>query len=313
MRKCCLFCISCSNCSEFICERSEFLSENRQSVVPWHTGMTKRQEEKSQKLHQERVERYHKIHELSAKQVDVANIARQVGLSRQGVYNYLQMKQPPERTRIHRAGRPSLDPYKEYLIGRWNEGCRNAQQMYREIKAQGYRGSDTAVGRFIAPWRALKGQARSFKEVSPKPETMINPDEGKKKRPPTALQVAHWVTFKEEQRLDWQKAYLARLCDADMEIRETSELIQEFTTMLREREGERLDEWLACVEKQGVSELQSFAQGLRKDYDAVKAGLTLEWSNGQTEGQVHRLKLLKRQMYGRGRFDLLRKRVLKRA
>jgi hypothetical protein len=65
------------------------------------------------------------------------------------------------------------------------------------------------------------------------------------------LQVAHWITFKEEQRLDWQKAYLARLCEADPQIRETYELIQEFTTLLREREGERLDEWLDRVEKQG--------------------------------------------------------------
>ena len=83
--------------------------------------------------------------------------------------------------------------------------------------------------------------------------------------------------------------------------------------MLRERQGERLDAWLEKVEEQGPPELKNFAQGLKRDYDAVKAGLTLEWSNGQTEGQVHRLKLLKRQMYGRGRFDLLRKRVLKRA
>jgi transposase len=127
---------------------------------------------------------------------------------------------------------------------------------------------------------------------------MIHPDEGKKKRPPTALQVAHWITFKKEQRLDWQKDYLTRLCEADPQIHETFELIQEFTTMLRERQGERLDEWLAHVEKRGVAELQSFAQGLQKDYDAVKAGLSLEWSNGQTEGQVHRLKLLKRHMKG---------------
>jgi transposase len=83
--------------------------------------------------------------------------------------------------------------------------------------------------------------------------------------------------------------------------------------MLRERQGERLDAWLEKVEAQGLAELKNFAQGLKRDYDAVKAGLTLEWSNGQTEGKVHRLKLLKRQMYGRGRFDLLRKRVLKRA
>src|SRR5215470_14260399 len=169
------------------------------------------------------------------------------------------MKQPPERTRIHQEGRPNLDPYKEYLIKRWNEGCRNAQLLYREIKEQGYAGSDTAVGRFIAPWRALKGEARSFKSVEPTPDTMIHPDEGKKKRPPTALQVAHWITFKEEQRLDWQKDYLKRLCEIAQEIAHTYELIQTFTTMLRERQGEHLDSWLKVVEEQGVAELQGFA------------------------------------------------------
>ena len=272
--------------------------------------MTKRQEGKSVQYHQERVERYHTIHELYAKKVDVANIARQVGLSRQGVYDYLQMKQPPERTRIYRPGGSQLEPYKDSLIRRWNEGCRNAQLLYREIKAQGYTGSDSAVSRFIAPWRALKGGPRSFKSVEPKPETMITPDEGKKKRPPTALQVAHWITFKEEQRLDWQKEFLSRLCQADQEVQETYELIQFFTTMLRERQGEQLDEWLEQVALHGVSELQSFAQGLRNDYDAVRAGLTLPWSQGPVEGHVHRLKLLKRQAYGRASFQTLRKRVL---
>ena len=108
---------------------------------------------------------------------------------------------------------------------------------------------------------------------------MINPDEGKKKRPPTALQVAHWITFREEQRLNWQKDYLKRLCETDQDIAHTYEQIQDFTTMLRERQGEQLDSWLKLVEEQGVSELQGFAQSLKKDYDAVKAGLTLEWSH----------------------------------
>lgn len=171
--------------------------------------------------------------------------------------------------------------------------------MYREIKVQGLYGSNTAVGRFVAPWRALKGKARRFKTVAPTSETMIHPDEGKKKQPPTALQIAHWITFKEEQQLPWQQEYLTRLCSIDPQIRGTYELIQAFTTMLRERAGERLDAWLAHVEQQGVTELQSFAQGLRKDYDAVKAGLTLPWSQGPTEGHVQRLKLLKRQAYGR--------------
>jgi transposase len=243
--------------------------------------------------------------------VDVANIARQVGMSRQGVYNYLHMKQPPLRTRIYRPGKPGLEPYKDYLIGRGNEGCRNAQLLSREIKEQGDTGGSSAVGRFIAPWRALKGQAHKFKSVEPKPELMIQPDEGKKKRPPTALQVAHWITFKEEQRLEWQKDYLARLCQADQEIAKTSELIQIFITMLRERGGEQLDSWLKLVKEQGVAQLQSFAQGLERDYDAVKAGLTLPWSQGPVEGHVQRLKLIKRQAYGRASFEQLRKRVLR--
>jgi transposase len=131
------------------------------------------------------------------------------------------------------------------------------------------------------------------------------------KRPPTASQVAHWITFKKDQRLSWQEKYLTQLCEADQEIREANELIQEFTGMLRERKGERFDAWLEKVEQQGIAELRSFAQSLKKDYEAVKAGLTLPWSQGPVEGHVHRLKLLKRQAYGRASFQTLRKRVLR--
>lgn len=97
--------------------------------------------------------------------------------------------------------------------------------------------------------------------------------------------------------------YLSQLCEADQEIREANELIQEFTTMLRERKGECFDAWLEKVEQQSVSELRSFAQSLKKDYDAVKAGFTLSWSQGPVEDHVHRLKLLKRQAYGRASFQ----------
>ncbi len=294
--------------------QAETPSEGKQpEPAPWHTGMTKRTEEKSQRLHQQRVELYHQIHDLAAKKVDVANMARQLKVSRQTIYTYLRMQQPPERTRINQGGRRLIDPYKDYLISRWNEGCRSAQQMYREIKEQGYTDSSTAVGRFVGPLREKYGKARSFKAVESEAATVVSLEEVKKKRPPTARQVALWIALKKEKRLEWQQNYLTQLCEKDPQIAQTYELIQEFTTMLREREGKHLDEWLDRVEKEGVPELQSFAAGLKKDYDAVKAGLTLEWSNGQTEGQVHRLKLLKRQMYGRGSFKLLRKRVLHRA
>jgi transposase len=290
---------------------AEDLSEEEaKQLAPWQTSMRKHLEAKSLQLHQERVTRYEQIHELHAKKVEVATIARKLGVSRQCVYAYVRMQQPPERTHIPPSRQPMLEPYKAYLVRRWNEGCRNAQQAYREIKEMGYPGTDSNVVRFFGPLRKHFDQSGRFKQVDPATQT---PVQVPPRRPPSASQVAHWITLKEEQQLDWQKKYLTRLCEADQEIREAYELVTDFTTMLRERQGERLDAWLEKVEVQGIAELKNFAQGVKRDYDAVKAGLTLEWSNGQTEGQVHRLKLLKRQMYGRGRFDLLRKRVLKRA
>ena len=288
---------------------SEDISKKEASQLgPWYAGMalSKRQDAKSVQLHQERVERYHQIQTLFAKKVDTATIARQVGISRQSVYSYLKMTEPPARTRIPRQYKPLIDPYKEYLIKRWNDGCRNAQLVYREIKEQGYTGSDQPIARFFAQFREKKDM-RKFKQVNPSNET---PVKAAPRRPPTASQIAHWITFKEEQRLDWQQKYLTQLCQTDPQIAQTYNLIQDFTSILRKRQGERLDAWLPEVEEQGVPELRSFAQGLKRDYDAVKAGLTLHWSQGPVEGHVHRLKLLKRQMYGKASFQTLRKRVL---
>jgi len=283
------------------------------SVVAEQQGKTNSLEEVIQERHQKHVDQYQQIHELFVKKVDLANIGRQVGVSRRTVYRYLQMDQPPERKRPRRTRVQLIEPFKPYLVTRWNEGCRNGQQMWREIMAQGYSCSESNVRRFIAGLRKSKGKARSFKHVEPTPETRVSKTDAKPHRPPTALQVARWMTFTKEQRLDWQNSYLTRLCEADPIMDQLFLLVQDFATMLRERQGERLDAWLKQVEAQEIGELKRFAQGLQKDYAAVKAGLTLEWSNGQVEGQVHRLKLLKRQMYGRGGFPILRKRVLHRA
>lgn len=284
--------------------------EQKRAPRPSHSGSTKKQEEKSVQLHQKQVELYHRIHTLHDKKADIADIARQVGVARRTVYHYLKMKQPPERTRlVNRKARPKkIVAYQEYLLRRWNEGCRNARQLHREIVEQGYTASYANVERFLGQFRTKE---HKFKQVEPGKEPVILV---KSKRPPSARQVARWMTLPSDRRLDWQNAYLARLCQADPVIARTAELMLRFATMLRERQGEQqLDAWLKQVEEQEVSELRSFAQGLRKDYAAVKAGLTLPWSQGQVEGQVHRLKMIKRQMYGRAEFQMLRKRVLHRA
>lgn len=282
-----------------------FSEEEAKQLPPWYKGCSNSKQKRNDAHHQERVERYHKVHELRAQGAEITLIAHQTGLSRQSVHTYLKMEHPPER-KTGKRGKPAIEPYKEYLIKRWNDGVRNAQQVYRELKEMGYTGSDQPIQRYYVQFRKEK-DFRKFKQVDPAQET---PVKAPAKRPPTASQVAHWITCKEEQQLEWQKKYLAQLCEGDQEIREANELILEFTTMLRERKGERFDAWLEKVEQQGISELRSFAQSLKKDYQAVKAGLTLAWSQGPVEGHVHRLKLLKRQAYGRASFQTLRKRVL---
>jgi transposase len=209
------------------------------TAEPWHTGLTKGHEEVSLQRHQERIDRYHTIQELAAKKVSPIDIARQVGMSRQSVYVYLQMTQPPERRRSSRRKKQLIDPYKPYLITRWNEGCRSAQHLYGEIKEQGYPGSDTNVRRFLAPLRVQKGKPRSFKQVKPTPDTLVTRQEVARRWPPTALQVARWMALPAERRLEWQNAYLERLYQADAVIAHTAELVGTFATMLRERQGEQ--------------------------------------------------------------------------
>ncbi len=283
-----------------------FSVEEEQQLPAWYHGQTKRKIEIYDAHHQERINHYHKVHELRAQGAELTLIAHQVGISRTTVNKYLNMKCPPARKTGKRSG-SVIDPYKEYIVKRWNDGVRNAQHVYRELKEMGYPGSDQPVQRYFVQFRQEK-DFRKFKQVDP---TLETPVKAPPKRPPTASQVAHWITFKEDQRLEWQQKHLTHLCEADQEIQKANELIQEFTSMLRERKGEGFDAWLEKIEQQGIPELCGFAQSLKKDYQAVKAGLTLSWSQGPVEGHVHRLKLLKRQAYGRASFPMLRKRVLR--
>ena len=132
-----------------------------------------------------------------------------------------------------------------------------------------------------------------------------------RQHPLTPVQAARLLSSEVQERRLWQQAYLTRLCAADAAIAQTYEFVQAFRTLVRDRPGAaQVQKWLAEVEQRGVSELRAFAEGVKKDYDAVLAGLTLEWSDGPTEGYVNKLQLIKRLMYGRASFALLRQRFL---
>jgi transposase len=260
-------------------------------------------DESGEHRHSKYVELWERIHELHAVGADLADIARRLSISRRTVYRYLARPEPPPRRRITKRRRKLVEPYKEYLTRRWDEGCHNKSRLFREVWDRGYGYSQSNVIRFLAQLERGDRDAGSCTYGLPAPGI----------RPPSAYRVAIWFVSRSEQLSEKQSKYLDEVCQQAEEIRKARDLTGEFCSMLRALKGERLDEWMAKVESSGVVELQRFALSLKKDLGAVRAGLTLEFSQGQTEGHVNKLKLLKRQSYGRAGFVLLRKRVLEAA
>ena len=180
---------------------------------------------------------------------------------------------------------------------RWEAGCHNIQQIWREIKALGYPHSDRALRAHLAP---LCG-----KEQTEFPEASCLDHFSAKKA--TWLFIRRFKDLKEEEREE-----LATIRQASETAETIYQLVQEFLQMVRKLEGERLETWLTAVAASHIEDLQRFANGLERDKAAVLMGLTHFHNNGQTEGQVTRMKLIKRMMYGRAGFALLRQRVLHR-
>lgn len=174
-------------------------------------------------------------------------------------------------------------------------GERNGLAIYREIKEQGYDGSERTVYRYLEP----------LKEAEVRASVDIH------RLQKFTASTAVWLFVRDPDSLDdIEKQDLKMFCLASAQLSQAYQLVQQFLTMVRKREGHRLDDWLQQVAQSGLAELQSFASGVEKDKEAVRAGLSLSINNGMVEGHVTKLKLIKRQGYGRAGFLLLRKRVL---
>jgi transposase len=263
----------------------------------------------SQARHARGVDRYQQIQQLHAQHVGIAAIARQVQVSRPTVYRYLAMPQPPARQRSRHRGRPLVAPFTPYLRRRWNAGCRNAQQLWRELVAQGHQPARRTVERYVGQLRRETGTRFKFRQAEP----ALWYDETTPESAPvpvTALRAARLFLSKPESQRPTDRALLTRLLRLDPVMPRTYHQVQGFCQMVRQRHGHAFDAWITEVQHAGVKELRAFAKGLLKDEGAVRAGLSLVWSNGPTEGFIHRLKLLKRQAYGRAGVDFLRHRIL---
>ena len=222
-------------------------------------------------------------------------IARQLPINRATVARYIVVDELPRRVAPQNIS--SVMPYWDFVQRRWDEGQHNARQLWRELQAQGFSGSYASVNRAVKRLRPPGKGRRGM--VSQKPSITLSPRR------------AAWLLVETPDDLSQTQTLLfealRQLCpETDIAF----PLAQRFVTMIRERQPEALDSWLQAAETCGIAAIRNFVVKLRQDYDAVKAALSYEWSNGQVEGQVNRLKTIKRQMYGRANFDLLRLRVL---
>jgi hypothetical protein len=227
-----------------------------------------------------------------ARGLTITEISRTLRLERKTVRRYATAATADHLISGPRLTRPGLlGPHQAYLRQRWDEGIRSTERLHQELRERGYRGSQRTL-------RRLTAQLRQDTAVPAPPPA------------PAARKVASWILTPPGKLTDDHRAALAQITARCEELAATRSLVREFAEMLCHRHGERLEAWAAQAETSPVSELRRFAGGLRKDWAAVTAGLTVSYSSGAVEGHVNRIKMIKRQMYGRANPDLLRKRVL---
>jgi transposase len=267
--------------------------EDVQSKQP--PELSSKEAELSQAKREERFARYQQVVALRQQGFSQTAIAKQVGVGHATVSRWLAHDGFPEQQPRPRL--IGLDAHLPFLRERWEAGCHNIAQLYRQLMARGYTHSYHSVYEQLV--RLLpEGKKNAAKECDLSPTPLSS-------RQATFL----FLHRSEELEADEQET-LITLRQLHPEIDLAYDLVQQFAKMLRTRAGERLDAWLEKVRASQIRELQGFVLSGERDKEAVLAGLTLPHNNGLVEGHVNKLKLIKRMGYGRAGFSLLRQRVL---
>lgn len=242
------------------------------------------------KLAARTIERHALVRGLIQQGHSMAHIAREQGLDPRTVKRFATAENCDQL--LGRAlGRSSLlDDYKPYLLERIAEGCAQANTLHAEIQARGWRGSIQTVRRFVFPLREAK-------RLPPLP-------------PPRVREITRWIMTNPARLANADACALtaARACCRELDA--LARHVTAFATMMGELSGHNLRAWCSSVRTDDLPALHSLADGFLRDEEAVTAGLTLPWNSGPVEGNVTRIKFLKRQCFGRAKFDLLRKRIL---
>ena len=233
-------------------------------------------------------------------------IAQHVGLSLRTVQRDLRTSTIAGLRRRSDLGDSGLNPSKPSLLERWNAGCHTAMRLFRALRQRGYAGGDGVVAAYARRLRQAQGLPPGHRRPRQPLPAVAEP-----LCPPLTPRQAPWLVLRREtKRTDAEAQQLTQLRAQSPEVAEAIDLAEDFATLVRQRQPAQLDPWLHRATTSTLEALQRFAKGLRDDYAAVKAGVTLPWNSGPVEGHINRLKMVKRQMFGRAHLDLLSRRFV---
>jgi transposase len=286
-----------------------FEERSRQLILPPEESIVEAQSEKcndprsgvpalvrptaSELRRQRRLERYQQVMALFRAGRSQRDIGRELGMNRKTVRRWLRRGEFPERKPPHRVP-AKVTEFADYLEQRWKEGCHNASRLYHEIRVKGYGGKRGMVATFVAGWRKTgkTGSSKTAPErISPKHAAIL-------------------VTRPADQMSEEQQRLFKRIAKQCPDAAELREIALGFRAALTADNSKQMRQWIEGMKLCPFGSVVRFAYGLQKDLSAVVAAVDTQWSTGQVEGQINRLKTIKRQMYGRAGFDLLRARVL---
>ena len=242
--------------------------------------LSPKEAELSQAKREERLAQYQHVVALRQQGFSQTAIADHIGIGHAPVSRWLERGMFPEQHL--RPRRTQLDPHLPFLRERWEAGCHTIAQLYRELVARGYTRSYRSVYKQLV--RLLAAGRKNPEGPSLLP------------RPPLLARQAVFLFLRRPEKLTVEEQETLLIirqfhCEVDLAY----DLVQQFAQMLGERLGERFDGWLDQVNQSRIPQLESFAAGVEKDKEAVRAGLTWWINNGVVEGHVTKLKLIKRQ------------------
>ena len=228
--------------------------------------------EKAQALSQQRrarrMARYEEVIQLKQEGLTIRQIARRLGAHRRTIRNFLRAGSFPER-QTPKPRATLMDPFVEYLKKRWEEGCHNGSQLYREIRRQGYQGGATALRRHLRKWRGVVPEV--IRKLHRLPDFPT----------PSPRQASWWLWLDEDRLEKQEREYVEALTRLSPEIQTARELTKEFQQIVKQRQEVSLDQWRERVAQSGLGELKSFAEGLMSDEAAVREALRSNWSKDQ--------------------------------